>query len=68
MGGMARAMGATLRGAQKLLGKIKQFIYNFLNLYFAPHTIISCKAASTRDAYSTGLSQMQTPKNSTKNP
>ena len=35
------------RGAQKLLGKIKIFIYSFLNLYFAPHAFINCKAAST---------------------
>ena len=36
-----------LRGAQKLLGKIKIFIYSFFNLYFAPHAFINCKAAST---------------------
>ena len=35
------------RGAQKLLGNIKIFIYSFLNLYFAPHAFINCKAAST---------------------
>jgi len=35
------------RGAKKLLGKIKIFIYSFLNLYFAPHTFINCKAAPT---------------------
>ena len=40
-------MGATLTGAQKLLGKIKIFIYSFFNLYFAPHAFINCKAAST---------------------
>ena len=34
------------RGAQKLLGKIKIFIYSFFNLYFAPHAFINCKAAS----------------------
>jgi len=56
MAGMARAIGATLRGAQKLLGKFKNYIYNFLNLYFAPHTIINCKAASALGAHSTGLS------------
>jgi len=33
--------------AQKLLGKIKIFIYSFFNLYFAPHAFINCKAAST---------------------
>jgi len=44
MAGMAHAMGATLTGAQKLLGKIKIFIYN---PYFAPHAFINCKAAST---------------------
>jgi len=48
--------------------KLKLVIHNFLNLYFAPHAIINCKSASARDAHSTGLSQMQTPKNSTKNP
>jgi len=35
------------RGAQKLLGKIKIFMYSFLNLYFAPHAFLNCKAAST---------------------
>ena len=35
------------RGAQKLLGKIKIFIYSFLNLYFAPLAFINCKTAST---------------------
>ena len=35
------------QGAKKLLGKIKIFIYSFLNLYFAPHAFINCKAAST---------------------
>ena len=47
MAGMAHAMGATLTGSQKLLGKIKMFIYSFFNLYFAPHAFINCKAAST---------------------
>jgi len=47
MAGMGHAMGATLTGAQKLLGKIKIFIYSFLNLNFAPHAFINCKAAST---------------------
>jgi len=46
MAGMGHAMGATLTGAQKLLGKIKIFIYSFLNLN-APHAFINCKAAST---------------------
>jgi len=36
MAGMARAMGATLTGAQKLFSKIKNCMYIFLNLYFAP--------------------------------
>ena len=35
------------RGAQKLLGKIKIFIYSFFDLCFAPHAFINCKAAST---------------------
>jgi len=47
MAGMAHAMGATMMGAQKLLGKIKIFIYSFFNLYFAPHAFINCKTAST---------------------
>ena len=47
MAGMAHAMGATLTGAQKLLGKIKIFICSFFNLYFAPRAFINCKAAST---------------------
>jgi len=34
-------------GSQKLLGKIKIFIYSFFNHYFAPHAFINCKAAST---------------------
>ena len=42
---------APLTGAQKLLGKIKIFIYSFLNLYFAPHAFINCKAASTPRPY-----------------
>jgi len=46
MAGMARAMVATLRGAQKLLGKIEIFIYNFFNLYFAPHTTVNYEIAS----------------------
>jgi len=46
MAGMAHAMGTTLTGAQKLLGKIKIVIYSFLDLYFAPHAFINCKAAS----------------------
>ena len=45
---MAHAMGATLTGAQKLLGKMEIFIYSFFNLYFTPHAFINCKAASTR--------------------
>jgi len=36
--GMALAMGATLRGTQSCLAKIKNFIYSSLSLYFAPHT------------------------------
>jgi len=47
MAGMAHAMGATLTGAQKLLGKIKILISSFFNLYFAPRAFINCKAAST---------------------
>jgi len=39
MAGMTHAMGATLTGTQKLLGKIKIFIYSFFNFYFAPHAI-----------------------------
>jgi len=35
--------GRHFNGAQKLLGKIKIFIYSFLNLYFAPHAFINCK-------------------------
>ena len=38
-------------GAQKLLGKIKIFIYSFFNLYSAPHAFISCKAASMPRPY-----------------
>jgi len=34
MAGMARAMGATLTGAQKMLGKIKIFILFFYILLF----------------------------------
>jgi len=51
MAGMAHAMGATLTGAQKLLGKIKIFIYSYLNLYFATHAFMNCKAASTPRPY-----------------
>jgi len=41
MAGMARAVGATLAGAQKL-----QFLTCcFFNLYFAPYTTINCSAA-----------------------
>jgi len=43
-------MGATLTGAQKLLGKIKICICSLLNLYFAPHATINCKTASTQRA------------------
>ena len=39
---------ATLTGARKLIGKNLNFIHNFLNLYFAPRTTISCNAASTQ--------------------
>jgi len=35
------------RGAQKVLGKSKIFIYSFLNLCFVPHAFINCKTAST---------------------
>jgi len=48
---MARAMGATLTGRKKFSVKIKVFIYSFLNLYFAPHVFINCKAASTLRPY-----------------
>jgi len=41
MAGMARAMGA-----QKLLGKNQTVTCSFFNLYFAPHTVINCTAAS----------------------
>jgi len=44
---MPWAPRATLTGAQKLLGKIKIFIYSFFNLYFTPHAFINCKVAST---------------------
>jgi len=44
---MARAMGATLTGSQKLLGEIKIFIFRFFNLYFAPHAFINCIAAAS---------------------
>jgi len=37
-------------GAKNCLAKIKNFIYSLLNLYFAPHTTINCKTASTRRA------------------
>jgi len=36
------------RGRKNCLAKIKIFIYNSLNLYFALHTFINCKAASTQ--------------------
>jgi len=39
--------GRHFDGAQKLLGKIKIFIYSFFNLYFAPHAFTNCKAVST---------------------
>ena len=39
------------QGAKKLLGKIKILFYSFLNLYFAPHAFINCKAASTPRAH-----------------
>jgi len=39
MAGMARAIGATLREGKNCLAKNKNFIYSFLNLYFAAHTI-----------------------------
>jgi len=35
------------RGRKNCFGKIKIFIYSFLNLYFAPHAFINCTAAST---------------------
>jgi len=42
MAGMARAMGATVMGAQK-----SEFVNcSSFNLYFAPHTTINCAAAS----------------------
>jgi len=40
MAGMARAMGATLTGAQKLYGKNIIWDYSFSNLYPAPHATI----------------------------
>jgi len=43
---MARAMGATLTGAQKCLANNKIFTYSFLNLNFASRTSINCKGAS----------------------
>ena len=39
------------RRRKNCLAKIKIFIYNFLNLYFAPHAFIKCKAASTPRLY-----------------
>jgi len=48
MAGMARAMGATLTSAQKLLDKTKNFYLQFLEPYFAPNTTRNCKTASTR--------------------
>jgi len=48
MAGMARAMGATSREAQKMLFF---FLYSILNVYFAPDSTINCKAASTRRAH-----------------
>jgi len=48
MADMARAVGATLSGEQKLLGKKSNFVYSFLNLYFALHTTINNNDASTR--------------------
>jgi len=44
-------MGAALTGRKNCLAKIKICIYSFLNLYFAPHTFINCKAASTQRLY-----------------
>jgi len=55
---MARAMGAmgaTFRGAQKLLGTIKIFIYSFLNLYFEPRTTINCEATLAPISITTAL-------------
>jgi len=51
MAGMAHGIGAALTEAQKLLAKMKIFIYRFSNLCFAPHTFINCKAASTQRPY-----------------
>jgi len=50
---MARAMGATLTGTQKLPNKNLFVTWCFFNLYFAPHTTINCKAASTQRPYLT---------------
>jgi len=58
MANMARAMGAmgaTFRGAQKLLGTIKIFIYSFLNLYFEPRTTINCEATLAPISITTAL-------------
>jgi len=49
-GRQARAMGATLRGCKNFLAKIETFTYSFFNLYFAPHTTVNCKTASTSRA------------------
>jgi len=34
------------RGRKNCFAKIKLFVYSFLNLYFAPHTFVNCKARS----------------------
>jgi len=47
MAGMARTMGATLAGAQKL----QLVTCSFFNLYFSPHTTINCTAAPTQCPY-----------------
>ena len=46
---MARAMSATLTGAQKCLEKIKIFIFSSLNLYFALPN--HCNVASTQRSH-----------------
>jgi len=48
MPGMARAMGATSTGAQKLLGKNWNFHLQFLKLLFCAFPTINCSAASTQ--------------------
>jgi len=42
---------APLWRVAKTAGKIKIFIYNSFNLYFAPHAFINCKAAPTPRPY-----------------